>query len=237
MENMLNLILSSCAFTLSAAALLFNVIFNHKERKRNIRQTLTTTLNDIAKINIEISKLKKEEAGNNPDKVDERRNYDFQRNAFIIEADFLINENPKVLTAIDCSLVAFTYNELGDYKKAEHYWKESISRAQTKEMKHIHTRDYASFLFQQNRIEQGREKFKKTLSIELNDTDDGWSVLIDTYLLWASAEYFFGHEKEFHQYNDAADALCKKIKNKNKCAEMQLKINNSRNLSKAEKKK
>jgi tetratricopeptide (TPR) repeat protein len=231
MEGMLNLILSSCAFLLSAAALLFNVSFNHRERKRNIRQTLTSTLNDVAKINIEISKLKKEEEGDSPDKVEQRRNYDFQRGAMIMEADFLINENPKVLTAIDCSLTAFTYSELGDFKKAEHYWNESIVRSQTKELKHIHSRDYASFLFQQNRMDQGRKKFKEALAIELNKTDDDLMVVIDTYLLWASAEYFFGNEKDFTQYNDAADEISKKISNRNKCREMKLKIENSRHLS------
>lgn len=232
MVDALNLTLSSSAFLLSALALLFNVIFNHKERKRNIRQTLTKTLNEVAKINVAISNLKKQEEGIDPNKISERRNYDFQRNTLIMEADFLIHQNPKLLTAIDCSLAAFTYNELRDFKKAEYYYLEAISRSDIKEMKQIHTRDYASFLFQQDRIEEGRAKFNEAIILLDNHNDEDLRTDIDTFLFWASLEFYLGYEKEFKERIKSAKEICTQLKNKNKLGEMKAKIDVSLRMSK-----
>ncbi|MCE3296809.1 MAG: hypothetical protein K0R65_2523 [Crocinitomicaceae bacterium] len=224
MEAYVNLALSSCAFLLSGSALLFNITFNRRERRRNIRQTLSNALNNVAKINIEIANLKQENAGVSPHEIDVRRNLDFQRSTLMTEAEFLIYEKPELLTAIDCSLVAFTFNELKDFKKTGHYWQEAIARSKTDELRHIHTRDYAFFLFGQNREEDGREAFNRALAIELKKNDQHLAVMIDTYLLWASAEFLAGCEKEFKQRISSAKKICEQLRNKSKCQEIEEKI-------------
>ena len=142
----------------------------------------------------------------------------------MMEVEFLLNEKPGIITAIDCALAAFTFNELGDFEKTEHYWKEAIARSPMDEMRHVHTRDYASFLFQQNKEEAGRTAFREALAIRLKKTDDHLMVVIETYLLWASAEFFFGYDKEFRQRIDAAKEICLQLKNKNKCLQMTARV-------------
>ena len=222
--NIMNLILSSCAFLLSASALLFNVVFNLKERKRNIRRTLTDTLNAVARINVEIANLKEDEKGIRPEKADLRRNYDFQRSTLMTEVEFLLSEKPEIITATDCALAAFTYNELRDFKKTGHYWQEAVARSQNPEQKQVHLRDYAAFLFRQGKVEEGRSFFNRALDVELKISDDHFAEQIETYLLWATSEYCYGYEKEFRREIDAALKLYGKIKNRIRSAEMKARI-------------
>ncbi len=218
-KDALNSILSLMAFIMSLSAFIFTVIFQRKERKRNIRQTLTIALNEIARVNVELSKLKKESANDDPGNISIWNNYNSQRSILMIDADFLIHENYKIVTAIDCSLMATTYNAIGYFQKADHYWRESILKSDNDTLKHINKRDYAAFQFYQNRLKEGRELFINALSIQLGDSDDSWRFTIDTYLTWAKLERSFGEDKEFKRLISRAYETCEKIKHRDKYKE------------------
>jgi hypothetical protein len=118
-------ILSACAFLLSSSAFIFTVIIQLKERKRNIRQTLATALSEIANINVEITKVRKDnEIGLELTKI--WKNYIRQCGALASDTDFLIKENEKLVTDIDCALIASTFEDLGNIEKATHYWPQEL---------------------------------------------------------------------------------------------------------------
>jgi tetratricopeptide (TPR) repeat protein len=161
----------------------------------------------MARVNAEISKLKAD--GNNEATL---RNYNSQRNILLIDADFLIHENEEIKTAIDCSLMANTFDALGDFAKAEKYWKESISRSGNKLMKHINERDHAVFLFERNRKEDARTQFERALKIKPDGDDYELQVIAETYLDWAKMEHDLGDQKEFKRLVRMASDTCDKIK-------------------------
>src|SRR5438045_3792817 len=103
-KDAINYSLSSMAFLMSLSAFVFTVVFQRNERRRNIRQTLTNTLTEISGINVELSKFAKEKDQDEIYKIAIRKNYNSQRSILIADADFLIHENYKIVTATDCSL-------------------------------------------------------------------------------------------------------------------------------------
>jgi hypothetical protein len=103
--------------------------FSSREAE-NIRQTLSIALNEIAGVNVEVSRLKKEgDEDNTPEIIAIRKNYNSKRGTLASGADYLIKQNEERVTDTDCELMAATYYDLGDVKKAEEYWQEAIKRA------------------------------------------------------------------------------------------------------------
>ncbi|GAB3931875.1 hypothetical protein [Mucilaginibacter myungsuensis] len=213
-------ILSGLAFTLSAAAFIFTVIIQLKERKRNLRQTLSTSLSDIARINVDVSKLKNEVEDGDAGVIKMLKSYNAQRGTLASNADFLIKENEKLITDSDCQLMAFTYDDLGDTRKAKEYWQQAIDRSDTPAQKHLHQRDYAAFLYSNNEEKEGRDLFEASLNGRLNETDNELRYLSETYLIWAKLERNFDDQGEFDRLMDRAKEQCHKIKHKGKQKEM-----------------
>jgi tetratricopeptide (TPR) repeat protein len=226
-NDLIGPVLSAMAFILSSAAFVFTVFFQLKERKRNIRQTLSTALSDIARINVEISILKKDEKESTPETILVRKNYNSQLGAIASGADYLIKQNENLVTDADCELMAITYDDLGDIKRSEEYWLQAIKSATNPSQLHIHLRDYATFLFNNNQEKKGRMFYEKSLSVTMNDTDDDLRYMADTYLIWASLERNFNNKRECDRLIKEAYALCNKIQHKEKGAEMKKLIDKS----------
>jgi len=209
-------ILSGLAFILSSAAFVFTVFIQIKERKRNIRQTLSVALSQIASINVEVSTIKKDEREVTPQTLDIRKNYNSQRGTLVSDADFLIRQNEKIVTDADCELMALTYADLNDNEKSEEYWLQAIKLARNPVQQHLHQRNYASFLFNRNDVEKGRLLFEKSLSSGITHTDDYLVNLSDTYVTWARLEQNFGNESEFGRLINQAKSHCKEIQHRHK---------------------
>jgi len=213
-------ILSACAFILSLGAFIFTVFMQSKERTRNIRQTLSSSLSELAGINVAVSQLIKDEKESSPQLARIIKNYNSQRGTMVSAADFLINQNDKFITGADYQLMAMTYDDLEDIPKAEEYWLKAIDHAAGPPQQHIFQRDYATFLFNNNQDKKGREFFERSLRVQLSNTDDEHRYLADTYVTWASLERNFGNDQEFERLVTEAYSECKKIKHRRKNAEM-----------------
>lgn len=209
-------ILSGCAFLLSAAAFIFTVIIQLKERRRNLRQTLSTALSDIARINVEMAKLKKDSKETPSETLDISKRYNSQRGTLVSVADFLISENKKLVTDADCELMALTYNDLGDETRAKQYWEQAIKMAPTLNQKSLHKRDYAAFLFAANEDDTARSLFRETTEQAGQLTDLDFSLICDIYLTWAGFEHDFGNEQEYERLRACAAGYCKKIRHRGK---------------------
>jgi hypothetical protein len=213
-------ILSACAFILSSAAFIFTVVIQLKERKRNIRQTLAAALSEIARINVEITQLRGE--GENGIKLTKIwKNYSAQQGTLAANANFLIRENEKIVTDIDCELMASTFDDLGNTEKADYYWLKAIKMAPNNLQKYAHKRDFASFLFNNNQEEKGRMQFEEALKLQLPNTDVNYSQITDSYLTWARLELDFDNQMEFKRLLKEATSHCKLIKNQQKRQDME----------------
>jgi tetratricopeptide (TPR) repeat protein len=214
--ELLSPVLSGLALILSASAFIFTVIIQLKERRRNLRQTLSTALSDIARINVDVSKLKKEENGNIPESLNMRKSYNSQRGTLASVADFLIKENEKLVTDADCELMALTYDDLGEVDRAKEYWERAIELASNASQKSRHQRDYAAFLFSNNEEKKARDLFHSTTHQASEDTDRDLSDLCVVYVTWADLERDFGNDKEYKNLHTSAKNYCKKIRNAGK---------------------
>jgi tetratricopeptide (TPR) repeat protein len=213
-------ILSGLALILSASAFIFTVIIQLKERRRNLRQTLSTALSDIARINVEVAKLQKDENGNIPESMNMRKSYNSQRGTLASGANFLINQNKKLVTDADCELMALTYDDLGEVDSAKAYWEQAVNLASNPSQKSRHERDYAAFLFQNNEEEKGRDLFRSTTKEAPEATDRDLGDLCNIYITWADLERGFGNDKDYKNLHESAKTYCKKIRNSGKRATM-----------------
>src|SRR5512138_2778191 len=116
--------LSSGAIIISLISLIITLIQKNRETNRTIRKTLTDTLENISKIEIETTKLRnaKDCDFNSESNIRLRRNFNSQRRILIAHADFLIQKYDKITTDIDCNLLAHAYSIVGDQEKAEYFW-------------------------------------------------------------------------------------------------------------------
>jgi tetratricopeptide (TPR) repeat protein len=220
LPDIMSPVLSACAFILSLGAFIFTVFIQSKERTRNIRQTLSSSLSEIASINIAVTKLQKDEKEASAELVRMIKNYNSQRGTLISAADFLMQQNEKTITGPDYQLMALTYDDLEDIPKAEEYWGKAIENASGPPQKHLFQRDYAAFLFNNNREEDGRKYFEESLKVNLSSTDDEYRYLVDTYVTWATLEKNFGNDNEFDRLIKEAYSQCKKIRHHEKNAQM-----------------
>jgi tetratricopeptide (TPR) repeat protein len=213
---------------ISVIALIVSIFLNFfqraKDEKRSTRKDLSDTLESIAKINIENTKLRQNNVEATPEIIELRRNYNSQRRILIAHADFLISNYDDIVIDIDCNIAAGAYKTIGDYDKAELYWKKTIEKSDSAPIKHMNLRGYGTFLFEQGKIEAGRSKFREALLIDLPDSDASKSLITDTYLMWAKLERDFNYESEAIRLIGDAVNTCSRIGNRNTKAEREKQI-------------
>ncbi|MXV15054.1 hypothetical protein [Hufsiella ginkgonis] len=214
-------IMSALALILSCAAFIFSVFIQLRERKRNIRQTLSTTLSEIAGINVKVFTLRREEEEKTPELVEVINNYNAQRGTLVSAADFLMEQNSRLASDVDLALMARTYDQLGDTGKANQYWCEAVKRASTPAQNHKQQRDYAAFLFKKNQAEEARRMFEQSLAANFEGRDDELAYLAQTFVLWAGLEKDFDNHADFERLMQEAGAKCQLIKNLKKRKELQ----------------
>src|ERR1700752_2743671 len=191
--------ISVCALTLSLISLIVTLVQKNKETKRTIRKTLTDTLENISKINIETTKLRtsKENDNDSEDSITLRRVYNSQRRVLIAHADFLILRYDKLATEIDCNILAGAYATIGDQDKAEYFWKKTVDKSISLPIKVMNLRGFGTFLFSHGKENQARNVFNQALSLDLAENDENKIILIDTCLMLCDLETDFGTKEKY----------------------------------------
>ncbi|TKC62490.1 hypothetical protein FBD94_09755 [Pedobacter hiemivivus] len=200
------------SFSTLVITIISNIIEKRKENRRSIRKTLSDSLESLAKIDVEMAKLRNEEVDHNSKAIVEiRRVYNGQRRVQIVNADYLCTKHPKLVVEADCLMLAVSFRSIGDYNKAEEYWKKTISLTISDSMKQMNLRGYANFLFSLGRLEQGRTKFNEALEVNLDDTDDNRRIKVDTYIIWSDIERDYSNVSEATRLLDLAKGACARI--------------------------
>lgn len=201
-KDVLTVLISTLALALSVLSFVISLRQRKRENSRALRKQLSDTLNDISEVSVAMAELRYE-VGNNLSNeiIDLRRSYNTQKRTLLHHAEFLINENSKITTDVDYMVMAINWNIIGNYPKAETYYKLGIEKADDLVIRHLNLRSYASFLFMQGNMPLGRNKYKEALELRLPDTENVKRTVADTYLMWARVE------REFKFYSEAAILL------------------------------
>ncbi|MEO6903576.1 MAG: hypothetical protein ABI315_10545 [Bacteroidia bacterium] len=191
--------ISTSALTLSLISLIVTLIQKNSETKRAIRKSLTDTLENISKINIETTKLRtsKEIDNNSEASITLRRMYNSQRRILIAHADFLILRYDKLATEIDCNILAGAFATIGDQDKAEYFWQRTVEKSISSPIKVMNLRGFGTFLFSHGKEDQGRAIFNEAVSLDLTTNDENKIVIIDTYLMLCDLENDFGTKEKY----------------------------------------
>jgi hypothetical protein len=84
---MASTIVSIAALLISVLSLIVSIVQKQKETDRSIRKSLSDSLENVSKINLEVSKLKQDQAlFNSANGIDLRRMYNSQRRILIAHA-------------------------------------------------------------------------------------------------------------------------------------------------------
>ncbi|MDB5088244.1 MAG: hypothetical protein JWR09_2238 [Mucilaginibacter sp.] len=218
--------ISACALTLSLISLIVTLVQKNNETKRTIRKTLTDTLESISKIGIEVTKLKssKEIDFNSEQSIQLRRNYNSQRRVLITHADFLIHRYDKLATEIDCNILAGSYATIGDQEKAEYFWRKCVAKSFSEPIKHMNLRGFGTFLFNNDKINLGRQVFSEALSQTLSQNDENKFLKADTYLMLSDLENNCNNKENYELNLKEAIEICSTIINNHRKNEMEQRI-------------
>jgi Tfp pilus assembly protein PilF len=219
-------LISTAALIVSLFSLIVTLIQKSKETKRTIRKNLTDTIESISKIAIESAKLKasKDTDFNSEAIILLRRNYNSQRRALAAHADFLIKRYDKISTEIDCNILAGTYAIISDIERAEYYWQKTINKSISKPIRIMNLRGFGIFLFNNEKIELGRQYFQEALSIDIPENDENRVLKIDTCLMLCDMETEFGSNENYETSLMSAMEFLSKIKSLKRKDEMHERI-------------
>jgi Tfp pilus assembly protein PilF len=93
--------------------------------------------------------------------------------------------------------LADTYVAVGDIEKAEYYWLKTIEKTKSNALRVMNLRGYGIFLFHNEKIELGRQKFDEAQRIELPVNDENRVMKIDTCLMLCDLEIEFGSKENY----------------------------------------
>ena len=185
-KDVLAISISSLAFLLSLAATMISVIRSKYEKQRILERELTDTLGRIVSTSLENAKLFRESAEADPSYYQHVSSILNQQNAFLLhQATFLTDQVPNLVSAIEYNTIATAAANAGDLISAEKYHKKAIDVSLNAYYKSLAIRSYAWFLFTQRRFEEGRDSFRKSISM-LTDGDNAVRYTNSyTYQIWA----------------------------------------------------
>jgi tetratricopeptide (TPR) repeat protein len=185
-KDILTVTISVSALIISAVATTISIIRGQKEKQRSVRNQITDTLSQIIAGNIEKAKLYYETAEKNPEYFQSISSILNQQNAFLLnQAIYLTDQVPELVTAVEYNTLATANVDAGDLIMAERYFRKAIDASTNEYYKSLAMRSYGVFLFTQRRFEEGREVFRKSVSLLKGGDNLARQTKGFTYQMWA----------------------------------------------------
>jgi tetratricopeptide (TPR) repeat protein len=195
-KDLLSLALALAAFCLSIYATLTAQRKSVDERQRTIRGQLTDILAKLTALQLEAAKLQ-HEAKDDLDYLLYVNNVLGQQNGFFLDqAVYLSEQIPSLVTTYELNTIALANTNAGNFLQAERYYLKAIEIAPSDRYKALAVRSYASFLYPQGRLNEGREQFRRALDLmKGEDNLARWSKGY-TYQMWGVSEISFARSQE-----------------------------------------
>src|SRR5262249_17341163 len=202
----------------SAATIVFIIgIFTFTQKRTEFKSTLRKQLTEyIAKIhdlNVEQGKSRApNKKGDYP--PDFNRLIMDQKRFVARQMDYLANKIPNMVTPYEWMVIATSLDDIGDLDQAEKYFKNAfLSHSRNDFEKIILARQYASFLFRNSRIEDGRRLFSFAVNLITGNVPRHIIYRADTFERWARAEADFGDRKAVSALLDLAQTAYARLRN------------------------
>jgi len=204
-KDILSLVISLIALTLSLVATYRGEKKAKLERQRTIRGQLTDVLGKLTSLQLEFAKLQKDAAGN-PEYVSAVSTVMGQQNGFLLDqAVYLSEQIPELVTTYELNTIAAANSNAGNFLVAERYYQKAISMASNNLYRALATRSYGMFLFPQGRLKEAREHFRAAIELLKGDDNLVHSSNGYSYQLWALHEFNFARSPErAHEYFEKA---------------------------------
>jgi tetratricopeptide (TPR) repeat protein len=213
-KDVITIVLSSCAICVSIASFMVSFRQRSFEDKRSIRKALTDVVADLAQVDLAYNQLRLD----HPKAIDEnivafRRTYSTQRRYLANHGEFLMQEIDEFVTDVDCMSLARAFEAIGDYDRAEKFYKLAIERSPTNSLRAMNLRGLARFSFYQGNAAKGRACYQESLQLALPDTDSFRRSTAETYMLWARVEQESGFASEAENIRKNALSSANRIAN------------------------
>lgn len=185
-KDFASILISSFAFFLSLAATTISIVRGTYEKQRAVKNQITETLSRITTTALEQAKIFHDLAGKEPIYYQNVSSILNQQNTFLLhQAIYLIDQVPDLVTSVEYNTVAAATANAGDLISAEKYYVKAVEVAPNDYYKSLGLRSYGGFLFMQRRFEEGRDQFKKAVSLlRGGDSVVRWTNGL-TYQTWA----------------------------------------------------
>jgi len=165
-KDVVTVTISSLAFLLSFVATILALVRSSHEKQRAIKKEITELMGKLVATKLEGAKLYREHSGKDPAYFQAVSSILNQQNAFLInQATYLIDQVPRLVTAVEYNTIATATAETGDFVFADKYFHKAIDTSPPGYYRSLAIRSYAAHLFVQRRFAEGREAFRTSLSL------------------------------------------------------------------------
>lgn len=165
-KDIITLLISAFAFVISVVATTISVIRGKYEQQRAVRNQITEVLKSMIAAQLENTKLYHDSADKEPGYFQAVSNILSQQNGFLLQqAVYLMDQVPHLVTAVEYNTVAYAHAEAGDLIQAERYYTRAIDVCPNDYTRSQAIRSYAVSLFAQHRQEEGREQFRRAITL------------------------------------------------------------------------
>jgi tetratricopeptide (TPR) repeat protein len=173
LKDFASVLISALALLVSALGAAFSITRGkyeerhaEAEERRTLRTQLSDVLSRILETTVENAKIFYSTADGDPNYRQAISIALGQRQTVLLhQAMYLADKIPELVTAVEFNTLAATTAEAGQLIEAEQYHKKAIETSSNDVYKSRATRSYAVFLFSQRRFEEGREQFRKAVSL------------------------------------------------------------------------
>lgn len=201
--------ISVAAFAVSATTL----YVKGPENRRTIRNQLTDTISKLLAVNSEerkaVNDLKKD--SDNGKRAVLSGAYNDQRIFLADHAAFLTEQIPKFVSDAEYSFIAKAFAQIGDEQRSVSYWNKCLNAAKDDRSRALGTRGLGNYFFEIGNFEDGRQRYRESLSFATGTSDNLKKIRADTYLRWADDELRMGFIKEAEKNYDNAKVVIESI--------------------------
>lgn len=211
-KDIASIAISVAALSISIFSFASTIRQRRIDNERTLRNSLTDVIAEITQIDLERSKLDRENPGMKDDSVVAmRRILNTKKNYLARHGDFISQQMNRLVTDIDFNVLAKAFADIGDHEKAASFWRRCIERSQANVIRKKNLRGYAMFLFRIGEFDMGRRLFMDALEISLPDNDEMRRMKADTYAIWMRSELEYGFTNQCMQLRENAIAYANRI--------------------------
>jgi len=243
-KERLSIGISIVALSLSIATTAYNELNKQTERTRSIRSQLTNILSRHTELQRDLATVYRDQyvqsqaaAAATPVGVGSTHDVNLQyynnvgsiitgeSTGLLRQAMTIVDQIPDQVSSTEFGVIANWNLRVGDFLAAERYFQESIASAESDHYRIYPLRNYAIFLFGQQRPEEGRSEYRKALESLHAVNDQGHWENGQTYKMWAESEVWLNGMTEAESLLENAHDAFSRISNvyikKNELATLQ----------------